>query len=713
MNKNKNLIQKFFKFILSSETIIFVLSIIFLLSIYDLLNKFWFSIAVFLVYSGYFLVTVYLKNKKVKSALNLIEKKLSKFSEGDFNVLVHSSKEEDEILTKVNEDLIRITNRFESIVANLRGITSNIKENSYRIDDQLVVYIYDAKNHIESIEQTGRLLEEVKDLLVKINQDTKNLSKHTDKTVKFLESFSNQNEDIRITVDSLSMYIHENKEAMEQIQKNTRKVTENTENLSSLSLETFSAITEMESTFKEISKYIDYTQSLTREIIKISKLGMNQSKETLVSVEKVGEVLNTFILKINLLKEQSSKIERIVDAISRIGERTNLLALNATIFSQNSQGDGHDFEIITEKIMELSESSTIALKEISQIIVQFENVILELSQLGKEGSQAMEKALKNMYQTTENFSDISNRLNEIGHHFYNIATASNEHSLGTQQIRDAAHQISDLSEDIANLMSAEDKIVAYVGTKTTFMSEIIDNLTKSLNAQANKVQELLKEFKEVENSTRRIQRQSEELELNNSVASGSINKIKEGFNRNFKNILTMSNTSLSLKKYGEYLGETIDFFRLPYRFQGGTLKVCGITIPYKKLDPAFAETIGETQIIDLIFSGLVRYNHLTNIVPDLCTHWEISDDGLKYTFYLRKDVMFHNGQVFTANDVLATFKRLLDKNVNSPKAGLYFSIKGAKTFYEGQTNYLDGVKVIDDYTVQFVLEKPLVFSLIY
>ncbi len=703
--------MKLFKIIFSVEGTIFILSIVFLLSIYDLLNKFWYSISVFLIFSVYFFVTSYLKNKKIHSALKLMERKLSKFSEGDFNVLIYSFKEEEDILKKVNEDLLKITNKFESIVGNLRGIASNIKENSYRIDDQLVVYIYDAKNHLASIGQARRLSEEIKELIGKIHHNTVNLSKNTDKTVKFLENIANQNEDIKITVESLSMYIHENKDAMEQIQKNTRKVTENTENLSSLSLETFSAITEMESTFKEISKYIDYTQNLTREIIKISKLGMSQSRETLVSVEKVGEVLSTFILKINLLKEQSSKIERIVDAISRIGERTNLLALNATIFSQSEEGKAQDFEIITEKIMELSESSTIALKEISQLIVQFENVILELTQLGKEGSRAMEKALKNMYQTTENFADISNRLNEIGHHFYNIATASNEHSLGTQQIRDAAHQISDLSEDIANLMSAEDRIVTYVSTKTAFMSEIIDNLGKSLDVQAIKVNELLAELKEVENSTRRMQRQSEELELNNSISIDSISKIEEGFKKNFKNILTMSNTSLSLKKYGEYLSEAIEFFRLPHRFQGGTLNVCGFSIPYNGLDPSFADTVGETQILDLIYSGLVRYNYLTNIVPDLCTHWEISDDGLKYTFYLRKNVIFHNGQIFTATDVLTTFKRLLDKEVNSPKAGLFFIIKGARDFHNGITDVLEGIKIIDDYTVEFILEKPLVFFL--
>ncbi len=711
MSKTKNLFRKYFKLIFSIEGSVFLLSLIFLFSIYDLLDKFWFGVAVFTVFSAFFILSAYLRNKKINSAIQFIEKRLSKISEGDFNILLYTAKDSEEIVSQVNKDLLKLTNKFETIVSNLKGVAANIKENSYRIDDQLIINIYDAKNQIESIEQTSKLSEEIKHLIEKIYSEAINLSGNSDKTVKLLENTYNQNEDIKIVVESLSMYIKENKDAMEKIQKNTRKVTENTENLSSLSLETFSAITEMESTFKEISKYIDYTQNLTKEIIKISKYGLTQSRETMASVEKVADVLNTFILKINLLKEHSAKIERIVDAISRIGERTNLLALNATIFSQNVENTPRDFEVITEKIMELSESSTIALKEISQLIVQFENVILELTQIGKEGASAMEKALKNVYKTTENFSDISTRLTEIGHHFYNIATASNEHSLGTQQIRDAAHQISNLSEDIANLMSAEDKIVTYVSTKTAFVSELVEGIKQSVDEQAEKVQGLLRELRDVEDSTRRILRQSEELELNNSVSIDSIAKIEEGFRKNFKNVLTMSSTSLALKKYGDYLGETIEFFRLSHRFHGGNLKVSGLMLPYKTVDPAFADTIAENQIVDLIYSGLVKYNYLTNIVPDLCTHWEISDDGLRYTFFLKKNVIFHNGQIFTSADVLATFKRLLDENMNSSQAGMFFVIKGAKEFHNGEVSELTGIRVIDDYTVEFLLEKPLVFFL--
>ncbi len=711
MNRVKNIFLSFFKTVFSLEGILFFLYAVFLYSIYELVNKFWFGVIVFVLLFTFSLFSSFLRKKRIESAISFIENRLEKLGGGDFNLLINSFKDEQESLVNIKKNLLSLTSKFENIISTIRVISSNIKENSYKIDDQLVVNIFDVRSQIENIEVSEKLGEEVEILIEKMNQDVKTLIENTDRTVQFLENIFNQNEDIKVMVESLSMYVFENKEAMNKILKNTSRVTEYTENLSALSLETFSSITEMESTFKEIEKYINFTEKLTKDIITIAKSGLDQSKATLQSVEKVNDVFNEFVIKINVLKEQSKKIERIVNAISKIGERTNLLALNASIISQEYEGDTGDFEIITQKIRELSESSSLALKEVSELIVNFENIISELGEILKEGSVAVDSAIKNVYSSSENFGDITNRLGEIGQHFYNLATSSNEHAQGTQQVREAAHQISNLSEEIANLMSAEEKIVNFVNTKTTFVAEMVEEVNNSIDIQAEKVQNLLSELKAVEDATRRLLRQSDEMKLNNSISMDSIRRIKTGLHKNFKNILTMSNISINLKKYSEFLNETIDFFRLPYRFHGGTLKAGGLTLPFDTLDPITAENVAEIQLLDLIYSKLVKLDYLNDIVPDLCTHWEMSDDGLEYVFYLRKGVVFHNGQRFTATDVLTTFKRILNPHGNCAKRGLFFVIKGAREFNEGKTEVLEGIKIIDDFTVKFILEKPLVFFL--
>ena len=98
----------------------------------------------------------------------------------------------------------------------------------------------------------------------------------------------------------------------------------------------------------------------------------------------------------------------------------------------------------------------------------------------------------------------------------------------------------------------------------------------------------------------------------------------------------------------------------------------------------------------------------SELVPSLAKSWDISSDGLTYTFHLEEGVKYQNGADFTASDVLYTFNRLLTypKSVNDDIAD---GIKGAQDVKDGKAKSLaetGGITVVDDHTVQFTLESP-------
>ncbi len=97
---------------------------------------------------------------------------------------------------------------------------------------------------------------------------------------------------------------------------------------------------------------------------------------------------------------------------------------------------------------------------------------------------------------------------------------------------------------------------------------------------------------------------------------------------------------------------------------------------------------------DILYDTLVRQDINTGeIIPGLATAWELSEDGLTWTFHLRKGVTFHNGEPFNAHAVKATFERMLDPKTASPV-----------TYMLG--DFIESIEVVDEYTVKLHYSKP-------
>jgi peptide/nickel transport system substrate-binding protein/oligopeptide transport system substrate-binding protein len=124
-------------------------------------------------------------------------------------------------------------------------------------------------------------------------------------------------------------------------------------------------------------------------------------------------------------------------------------------------------------------------------------------------------------------------------------------------------------------------------------------------------------------------------------------------------------------------------------------------------DPARVSDIYSRSVAQQIFDGLVQFDHTLTVTPALAESWKASRDGLIWTFTLRKGVKFHHGREVTADDVVYSFTRILDRAVKSGAADLFMSIKGAQEFREGKAKRVSGLVALDRYTVQVALNEAV------
>lgn len=114
------------------------------------------------------------------------------------------------------------------------------------------------------------------------------------------------------------------------------------------------------------------------------------------------------------------------------------------------------------------------------------------------------------------------------------------------------------------------------------------------------------------------------------------------------------------------------------------------------INPLLATSDVDRDLSSLVYSGLLRLAPGRGYEPDLAESHEVSLDGLTYTFHLRKNLRWSDGQKLTADDVVFTIEKAQDQEIKSPKRGSWNGVT---------------VKKIDERTIQFSLKKPYNFFL--
>jgi len=138
---------------------------------------------------------------------------------------------------------------------------------------------------------------------------------------------------------------------------------------------------------------------------------------------------------------------------------------------------------------------------------------------------------------------------------------------------------------------------------------------------------------------------------------------------------------------------------------GGILRI-HINEPVS-LDPQKIIESEGTQIARQVWDGLFTYDPVTlETKSKLCEKYEISGNGLTYTFYIKKGVKFHSGKELKAQDFVYSWTRLVLKDTAARLAYLLSPVIGYEECQDGSSAELKGIKALDDYSFQITLKYP-------
>ncbi|TCP44302.1 peptide ABC transporter substrate-binding protein [Rhodovulum marinum] len=130
------------------------------------------------------------------------------------------------------------------------------------------------------------------------------------------------------------------------------------------------------------------------------------------------------------------------------------------------------------------------------------------------------------------------------------------------------------------------------------------------------------------------------------------------------------------------------------------------------LDQHKTSTVAEANILRDLYEGLVVYDRAGHVIPGVATEWTISEDGTVYTFTLRDDAKWSNGDPVTAGDFVYSLRRIMTPETGAKYANILYPIKNAEAVNKGELPPEEmGVAALDDRTLEITLAAPTPYFL--
>lgn len=714
INKYSNKLINFLRIIFTRTKIFYLLwffisiaiSFAFVLLIFD--GNFHYFLPLIIFFFLIIGITCYLQLLGIWYNIDIMNRLLSKITNSDVNFTTELNKFN---IKALRNSITFLSSAFQKLILQIEITRENIyflsreltktTKNIYRgVDKQKVTTSFVVQSSLK-----------IDDLLCQIEDQVRLVEKNTSETIQTSKDIESNSEGIYMLVEELISLIGNAEYFLDQTQK---------------------SLQENEKVIGEISSFINYISQSAHDLNSISEtIEQNVSstvkfqKMVLEEVQKSEKVIHSYshsidsirntILSTNktieMLSKDSDQINLIIEAIETISRQTSLLSLNASIIAAISKESGKSFNVVADEIRLLSEKTELSTRDIFNIIANIKESIKNSKVNIDKSFSIVDKAeehSQNIYESLYGILDLAeNSITSIQDIQHSTVSQLQNFQIIVRTTEDINKQCIDIKNK-NNTLQSEFVNLKNVAQK---LSNISNGLKNKIHNQLYDAKEIIGYIQEINEKIISIYNISSDIAIQRESIEKSFSEI-EKYSEN--NLLTLGDLTLSsFNMSSEYnkLETLTDFYKGLIPKKGGELIINYRFTDYPVIDPALLTSTEKIIILTCIYETLLTYTSSADVKPLLCDKYEVSQDGARMTFYLKKNVYFHNGQHMTAKDVKYSFERLkYVYSTNKPKLMQFLGpIEGFDDFISGAEDCLRGIVIIDDYTIEIHLSKPLVY----
>ena len=333
-------------------------------------------------------------------------------------------------------------------------------------------------------------------------------------------------EKLSTATDQVSSAIAEATGAVEELEKTMHTIAAGADQASSAAEESRAAINQIEKASDRASDRAEVSLKRVNELQALAKSTMADI-ETLI--KGVGDAANANIESAKMIGElerQSEEIGKIVHAVTRIADQTNLLALNAAIEAARAGEHGKGFAVVADEVRNLAEISEKSARGIQEVVNEIQNQVKvvagDTETAGKKGREEVEKAkviTQDLLKIASNLEEIQVDCAEIRKNAAEALAGAKSYLKGAEEIAAAAEEATSACQEAQKSTQEQSKAYAEMGDAARSLAEMAESLKTSTNAQKS-AEELAATAEELSSNAEELKSSSQQI----STAIEQINK---------------------------------------------------------------------------------------------------------------------------------------------------------------------------------------------
>ena len=333
----------------------------------------------------------------------------------------------------------------------------------------------DADLHVETMDEVGHLATIANEMKLRLQ--------------KLLSDVMKSSETVAASAEKLTAHATQTADSIQQVAKSTVHMTEGTEKQAHTVNELQRVIHDMRSKMHELHESATSMDDVAKQSRENALSGRKTVAYAVEQIQNIAGQVNASAEVVGTLGKRSEEIGSIVEAISRIADQTNLLALNAAIEAARAGEAGRGFAVVADEVRKLAEESAAAARNIATLVQSIRQDTDSAVESIEHGNRSVQEGSTSIEATGEAFRSIEEqieRLNENVQRSIRYIKAVNDASHDIEDAMNLVHELSQRTTDESQNVSAATEQQAATIVEMSHDSEKLAHLATALDEEVKK-----------------------------------------------------------------------------------------------------------------------------------------------------------------------------------------------------------------------------------